>query len=187
MAPEQLEGRDADARTDIFAFGAVLYEMVTGKRAFEGKSQALLMSRDLRRRAAAAVDASSPRRRRRSSTSSQTCLAKDPDDRWQTARDLLAELRLDSADVGAAATAIMPGRRSRADPSGCGSGWRRRGTIAAGVLASPRREARRGRTEIRQRWSSSVTGLTTRPAPFRDGCLRFRRTASTSCIAHATW
>ena len=43
MAPEQLEGQEADARTDIFAFGAVVYEMVTGKRAFEGKSQASLI------------------------------------------------------------------------------------------------------------------------------------------------
>ena len=44
MAPEQLEGKDADARTDIFAFGAVVYEMLTGKKAFEGKSQASLIS-----------------------------------------------------------------------------------------------------------------------------------------------
>src|SRR5262249_52988051 len=44
MAPEQLEGGDADARTDIFAFGVLLHEMVTGKRAFEGKSQVLLIS-----------------------------------------------------------------------------------------------------------------------------------------------
>ncbi len=44
MAPEQLEGKDADARTDIFAFGAVLYEMLTGKKAFEGMSQASLIS-----------------------------------------------------------------------------------------------------------------------------------------------
>src|SRR3990172_4650784 len=44
MAPEQLEGKDADARTDIFALGAVIYEMVTGKKAFEGKSQVSLMA-----------------------------------------------------------------------------------------------------------------------------------------------
>ena len=44
MAPEQLEGREADARTDIFAFGAVLYEMATGEEAFEGKSQATLIA-----------------------------------------------------------------------------------------------------------------------------------------------
>ena len=49
MAPEQLEGREADARTDIFAFGAVLYEMVTGKKAFEGKSQVGLIGAILER------------------------------------------------------------------------------------------------------------------------------------------
>ena len=53
MAPEQLEGQDADARTDIFAFGAVVYEMLTGKKAFEGKSQASSDRRDHARRAAA--------------------------------------------------------------------------------------------------------------------------------------
>ena len=46
MAPEQLEGREADSRTDIFAFGAVLYEMATGQKAFSGKSQASLISVD---------------------------------------------------------------------------------------------------------------------------------------------
>ena len=49
MAPEQLEGKEVDARTDIFAFGAVVYEMATGKRAFEGKSQASLMAAILER------------------------------------------------------------------------------------------------------------------------------------------
>src|SRR5262249_58786941 len=44
MAPEQLEGKEADARTDLFAFGAVVYEMVTGRMAFEGKSQASLIA-----------------------------------------------------------------------------------------------------------------------------------------------
>ena len=69
MAPEQLEGQEADARTDIFAFGAVLYEMLTGKKAFEGKSQASLIAAILnasRRRSRA----SSRSRRRRSIASS---------------------------------------------------------------------------------------------------------------------
>ena len=47
MAPEQLEGKEADARTDIFAFGVVVYEMATGKKAFEGKSQASLIAKIL--------------------------------------------------------------------------------------------------------------------------------------------
>ena len=50
MAPEQLEGKDADARTDLFAFGAVLYEMLTGSKAFEGESQASLISAIMSRR-----------------------------------------------------------------------------------------------------------------------------------------
>ena len=58
MAPEQLEGKEADARTDIFAFGVVVYEMATGKKAFEGKSQASLIAAILDRRSAADVIAS---------------------------------------------------------------------------------------------------------------------------------
>ena len=61
MAPEQVEGREADARTDVFAFGAVLHEMVTGRRAFGGKSQASLVARDPREAAAAGVDAAAAR------------------------------------------------------------------------------------------------------------------------------
>jgi Tol biopolymer transport system component len=92
MAPEQLEGKEADARTDIFAFGAVLYETLTGKKAFEAKSQASLIASILEHQppppstvqplAPSAVD-----------RVVATCLAKDPDDRWQSARDLVRELR----------------------------------------------------------------------------------------------
>jgi serine/threonine protein kinase/Tol biopolymer transport system component len=91
MSPEQLEGREADARSDIFAFGAVLYEMATGRKAFEGKSQASLITAimssspaplsQLQPAAPAALD----RLVRR-------CLAKDPERRLQSARDAAMEL-----------------------------------------------------------------------------------------------
>src|SRR5262249_50065934 len=92
MAPEQLEGRDADMRTDMFAFGAVVYEMISGRKAFEGKSQASLIRailKDEPPRISSLQPVTPPALDRLVST----CLAKDPDDRWQSARDLLRELR----------------------------------------------------------------------------------------------
>ena len=92
MAPEQLEGKEVDARTDIFAFGAVMYEMATGKRAFEGKSQASIMAKILE------IDPPpiltlQPMTPPALDRAVKTCLAKEPDERWQTARDLCRELR----------------------------------------------------------------------------------------------
>ncbi len=91
MSPEQLEGKEADARTDIFAFGAVLYEMLTGKKAFSGVSHASLISSIMSSQppsvslvqtlAPAALDHLIAR-----------CLAKDPEDRWQSARDIALQL-----------------------------------------------------------------------------------------------
>ena len=92
MAPEQIEGQEADARTDIFAFGVLLYEMLTGKKAFEGKSQASLIGAILKDQPppVSVVQPLSPQSLDRAL---RRCLAKDPDDRWQTIRDLEAELR----------------------------------------------------------------------------------------------
>jgi serine/threonine protein kinase len=92
MAPEQLEGQEADARTDLFAFGAVVYEMVTGQRAFEGKSQASLIAAILEREpiALASLQPMTPPSLERLVAK---CLSKHPDDRWQTAKDLHDELR----------------------------------------------------------------------------------------------
>jgi Tol biopolymer transport system component/predicted Ser/Thr protein kinase len=91
MAPEQLEGHESDARTDIFAFGEVLYEMATGRPAFGGRTRASLIAAILSAEPkpitelAPATPPALDRVVRR-------CLAKDPEDRWQTARDLALEL-----------------------------------------------------------------------------------------------
>jgi serine/threonine-protein kinase len=92
MAPEQIEGQEADVRTDIFAFGVLLYEMLTGKKAFEGNSQASLIGAILKDQPppVSVVQPLSPPSLDRVL---RRCLAKDADDRWQTARDLAAELR----------------------------------------------------------------------------------------------
>ena len=92
MAPEQLEGKTADARTDLFAFGALLYEMLTGKKAFSGESQASLIGAILKDDPPplAELHPMSPPLLERIV---HRCLAKDPHDRWQTARDLMLELK----------------------------------------------------------------------------------------------
>ena len=92
MAPEQLEGKEADARTDIFAFGAVVYEMVTGKKAFEGPTQASLVGSIMNHQPApvAEVQPVSPPMLDHVITA---CLAKNPEDRWQSAADLMRELK----------------------------------------------------------------------------------------------
>ena len=92
MTPEQLEGKEADATTDIFAFGAVVYEMVTGRRAFEGSSQASLISGIMSTNPApmASLQEMSPPTLDRIV---KTCLAKNPEDRWQSAGDLRRELQ----------------------------------------------------------------------------------------------
>src|SRR5512132_936679 len=92
MAPEQLEGREADARTDIFAFGAVLYETATGKKAFSGKSQASLIS-SIMGTEPPPVSTVAPMTPPAFDRVVRACLAKDPDDRWQTAHDVMLELK----------------------------------------------------------------------------------------------
>ncbi|MGO9126608.1 MAG: protein kinase domain-containing protein [Terriglobales bacterium] len=91
MAPEQLEGKEADARTDIFALGEVIYEMATGKSAFSGKSRASLIAAilTLEPPSIAELQPLAPASLERVV---RKCLAKDPDDRWQSASDLASEL-----------------------------------------------------------------------------------------------
>jgi eukaryotic-like serine/threonine-protein kinase len=113
MAPEQLEGLEADARTDIFALGALLYEMATGKRAFEGSSKTSLI--------AAIVSAQPPPISQITPMTPpvfehvvRKCLEKDPEDRWQSARDVASELQWIS-EVGSLADvpSFLSRRRAR--------------------------------------------------------------------------
>ncbi len=131
MSPEQIEGREVDSRTDIFAFGTVLYEMVCGRRPFSGDSRASLMAAIVGAEPAPLpslqpqIPASLERLIRR-------CLAKDPDDRWQTARDLAAELRW-IAGVGPSTTTPSlprPLRRAAFWGGAVGAG------LTAGIVAA---------------------------------------------------
>lgn len=92
MAPEQLEGQEADARTDIWALGLVLYEMVTGKRAFKGQSSAAVIAAILEREPVA-ISSLQPLAPEALERLVQRCLAKSRDDRPDTAHDLVGDLR----------------------------------------------------------------------------------------------
>ena len=114
MAPEQVEGRPVDARTDLFAFGCVLYEMLTGTRAFEGTSAASVMAAVLEHepRAASTLQPAIAPAVERVIT---RCLAKDPEARWQSAADLAADLRWvrETRAGAAAAPGTTPSRPRR--------------------------------------------------------------------------
>ena len=144
MAPEQLEGASGDERTDIFAFGAVLYEMASGRRAFRGDSQASLIAAILNGHPEplASVQPTVPPALERLVGK---CLAKDPDARWQSASDVADELRWIAGGEGSRAAdveGITPapqgpmGRDRYRIAAGC---CRRRGDLAVAQRGSSRR------------------------------------------------
>jgi Tol biopolymer transport system component len=112
MAPEQLEGKETDSRTDIFAFGAVVYEMVTGTKAFEGKSQASLISA-IMSSDPPPIAASQPLTPAELDHVVRMCLAKDAEARWQSASDLKHELQWVAEGAGAAGTPVGARKASR--------------------------------------------------------------------------
>ena len=91
MSPEQLEGKETDARSDIFSFGAMAYEMITGRKGFEGSSHASLIVAVMSFNPPP-VSTIQPMASPALDRVVRTCLAKSPDDRWQSAGDLRREL-----------------------------------------------------------------------------------------------
>jgi Tol biopolymer transport system component len=101
MSPEQVEGKEVDGRSDIFSLGAVLYEMLTGKKAFEGKSQLSVASAILEKEPEA-IRAVKPLTPPALEHAIGLCLAKNPEERWQSAKDLAQQLRWVSETGGQA-------------------------------------------------------------------------------------
>ncbi|MFZ0760511.1 MAG: protein kinase, partial [Candidatus Sulfotelmatobacter sp.] len=129
MSPEQIEGKEADARSDIFAFGAVVYEMVAGKRPFSGKSQISLASSILETdpEPLSALKPNTPPALEHVVT---TCLQKNPEDRFQIAHDVKLELQWIAADRSAPAPVASPSSSRRRDVAWAG------GVVAAILLSA---------------------------------------------------
>jgi Tol biopolymer transport system component/tRNA A-37 threonylcarbamoyl transferase component Bud32 len=127
MAPEQLQGKPADARSDIFSFGCVLYEMLTGKRAFRAENQATLIA-DIIAREPEPIALHQPTIPPMLERVVKKCLAKDPDDRWQSAADLKSQLEwvLESGSNAGMPAPVLQHPRKNA----------RLGWILAGVFAA---------------------------------------------------
>ena len=132
MAPEQLEGKPTDARTDLFAFGCVLYEMLTARRAFGGDSQASVISAIMSSEPPP-LSALQPLTPHALDRLVRRCLAKDPDDRWQDAADVAEELRGIAQDAVATEAVRAPAPNTVGVPRPPRP-WRLWAAAAAGVV-----------------------------------------------------
>ncbi len=126
MSPEQVEGKDVDARTDIFSLGAVLYEMATGKRAFEGKTTASVVAAILEREPPP-ISQLQPMSPAALDHVVKTCLAKNADERWQAVHDVKVQLQRIAAggsQAGGMPAGLLAGHK----------GWDRAGWLLAASL-----------------------------------------------------
>jgi eukaryotic-like serine/threonine-protein kinase len=119
MSPELVEGKEVDCRSDIFSLGTVLYEMVTGKRAFEGKTQLSVASAILEKEPEPLL-AVKPLTPVALDRTIKKCLAKNPDERWQSASDLASALRwaAESGSESTASAAAMEDQHALVDSNG---------------------------------------------------------------------
>ena len=144
MSPEQLEGREADARSDVWALGCVLYEMATGKRAFEAKSQASLIAAILEHEPAPIADVQ-PMSPPELDRLVRACLAKDPDERVQTAHDVKLQLGWMRAGIGAARSASAPLRSGTRRARWMVASFAALAVVAASAFVAGRRSTPPGR------------------------------------------
>jgi serine/threonine-protein kinase len=171
MAPEQLEGRPADARADIWALGAILYEMVTGTRAFGGRSSASVVAAILEREPEP-LSVRQPLTPEALERAVKRCLAKSPDERWDSARDLGAELRW----IAEAGRRPAPRRSERA-------AWPRRvGWLAAGLAL-----AAVAALVLRATWPAPPAGRVAGPTVVRSAVSVRPAKALDTAGASGTW
>jgi serine/threonine protein kinase len=183
MAPEQLEGKEADARSDIFAFGAVVYEMATGRKAFEGESHASLIAAILEREPPPILERQ-PVAPPALDRVVRKCLAKSPDARWQTARDLadelkwIAEQRLPTSTISSAGLRISTSSRWT-----CSASCRTRSrSWPATSAAAPSSWTCRARSAPRSISTSSIRACSRSDRPCRSSSRT--RCSATPLLAH---
>lgn len=134
MSPEQVEGKELDGRSDIFSLGAVLYEMLTGKRAFEGRTQ-LSVASSILEKEPEAISVVKPVTPPALERAIQRCLQKNPEDRWQSAKDLALDLKwIGSSGSQASAPAVFAVKQPAWKKYGTRIGWLLCGALAVSLL-----------------------------------------------------
>src|SRR6185312_7855899 len=135
MAPEQLDGREADARCDLFALGCVLYEMAAGKRPFDGRTQASIVAAILAKDPPPLTEFM-PLTPPAFERLVKTCIEKDPDERWQTAHDVKLQLKwiAEGGSAAGVAAPVVTHRKRRELSAWAAAGVM--GVVAAGLAAA---------------------------------------------------